>query len=455
MSGRLRLDASGAAEARIGAEGLSAPERERALAAAGQALAAVLHLRDEGRLGFWSLPADRASIEATIALGEEIRARFEDVVVLGIGGSSLGARAVVSALGGGLRNLWPRQRRGGPRLFFPDNSDPATFRELLSFLSPESTCFLAITKSGTTAETLSQLAIARAWLGDLHRDRIVAVTDPEKGSLRAIVAQEGWRSLPVPPAVGGRFSVLTAVGLLPVAAAGLDARGLCEGADLMRRRCEEADPARNPAALLAAVLQALDRRGKRIHVLFSYADALRDLGAWYVQLWAESLGKAESVGPTPLAAVGATDQHSLLQLLMEGPRDKVVIFVTVGDRGEAVSIPAWHSEDPALGYLAGKSLAELIDAEAAGTQAALEAAGRPTLTLHLPRIDAHSIGEFLFLWEAATAIAGMLYGVDPFDQPGVELSKRITQGLLGRKGYEEHAARLRARPAPDPAWILD
>src|SRR5690606_26394203 len=325
----------------------------------------------------------------------------------------------------------------------------ATFRDLLAFLSPESTCFLAITKSGTTAETLSQLAIAREWLGPGHRDRIVAVTDPEKGSLRAIAAEEGWKSLPVPPSVGGRFSVLTAVGLLPVAAAGLDARGLCEGADAMRMRCEEPEPARNPAALLAAVLHALDRRGKRIHVLFSYADALRELGAWYVQLWAESLGKSEAVGPTPLAAVGATDQHSLLQLLMEGPRDKAVIFVTVGDRGEPAPIPVWRPEDPSLGYLGGKTLGELIHAEAVGTQAALEAAGRPTLTLHLPRIDARSIGEFLFLWEAATAIAGHLYGVDPFDQPGVELSKRITQGLLGRKGYEEHAARLRARPAPD------
>lgn len=454
-SNRLTLDANGVTEARIGGEGLSREDWEKALAAGGRALAEVLESRDEGRLGFWGLPAEKEAIEASVSMGREIRERFEDVVVLGIGGSSLGARAVASALGGGLRNLRPREQRGGPRLFFPDNSDPATFHELLSLLRPETTCFLAITKSGSTAETLSQLAIARAWLGDAHRDRVIAITDPEKGSLRAIAGREGWRSLPVPPPVGGRFSVLTAVGLLPLAAAGLDVHALCEGADAMRRRCEEADPRKNPAALLATVLHAFDRRGKHIHVLFSYADALRDLGAWYVQLWAESLGKSEEVGPTPVAAVGATDQHSLLQLLMEGPRDKVVLFVTVEDRGEPMPIPTWHPEEDALGYLGGKTLAGLIDAEAVGTQAALEAAGRPTLTIRLPRVDAHAVGELLFLWEAATAIAGPLFGVNPFDQPGVEASKKITQGLLGRAGHEEHVERLRARPAPDPAWILD
>lgn len=454
MTKRLLLDVNGLRGERIGAEGLSGPSWERVLEEAKAALAATMKRREEGRLGFWDLPSDRATIEASRSLGARIRERFEDVVILGIGGSSLGAKAVASALGGGLRNLLPKERRGGPRLFFPDNSDPATFRELLSLLSPDETCFLAITKSGGTAETLSQLAIAQAWLGERTREQVIAITDPEKGSLRKIAEAEGWESLPVPPPVGGRFSVLTAVGLLPLAAAGFDVAALCEGADEMRKRCEEPDPRKNPAALLAAALYAYDRRGKKIHVLFPYADALRDLGAWYVQLWAESLGKTEEVGPTPLAAVGATDQHSLLQLLMEGPKDKVVAFVTVEDRGEKLGIPAWHAEDPALGYLAGKTLGELIDAEAAGTQAALEAAGRPTLNLRLPRIDARSVGELLFLWEAATAIAGPLFGVDPFDQPGVEASKKITQGLLGRPGFEAHRTALEGRAPDDSAWIL-
>jgi len=451
---QLVLDANGVRVERIGAEGLSGPDWARALEEAGKAHAEMLGRRARGELGFWDLPGDRRALDEALTLGREIGARFDDVLVLGIGGSSLGARAVATALGGPFRNLEPRERRRGPRLFFPDNADPATFHALLELLEPERTCVLAITKSGTTAETLAQLAIARAWLGAGARDRIVAVTDPEKGSLRRIVAEEGWRSLPVPPPVGGRFSVLTAVGLLPLAAAGFDVRALCAGADAMRRRCEDPDPGNNPAAFLAAALYAYDRRGKNVHVLFSYADALRDLGAWYVQLWAESLGKSEAVGPTPLAAVGATDQHSLLQLLMEGPRDKVVVFVTVGDRGAPVPIPAWRAEDSALGYLGGKSLAALIDAEAVGTQAALEAAGRPTLALRLPRIDARAVGELLFLWEAATAIAGPLFGVNPFDQPGVEASKRITQGLLGRPGCEAHREALERRPPDDPAWIL-
>lgn len=451
---RLVLDANGVREERIGAEGLSGSNWEQVLGAAGDALAATMRMRDEGKLGFWGLPSDRHAIDASIALGKELGARFDDVLVLGIGGSSLGAKAVASALGGPYRNLEPRARRGGPRLFFPDNSDPATFRDLLSLLDPASTCVLAITKSGSTAETLSQLAIVQAWLGEGARERIVAVTDPERGSLRAIARAEGWRSLPVPPGVGGRFSVLTAVGLLPLATAGFDVEALCAGAHEMRRRCEAPSPSENPAALLAALLYAYDRRGKNIHVLFPYADALRELGAWYVQLWAESLGKSEGVGPTPLAAVGATDQHSLLQLLMEGPRDKVTIFVTVADRGDPVAIPSWKSDESALAYLGGKSLGALIDAEAEGTQAALEAAKRPTLALRLPRIDARAVGELLFLWEAATAIAGPLYGVDPFDQPGVEASKKITQGLLGRPGFETQRSALEARAPADPAWIL-
>lgn len=452
---RLALDLNDALAERIGPAGLGASDLDGLEPAAREAAAWIAERRRAGELGFWNLPADASVIDPAIALGEEIGRDFDDVVVLGIGGSSLGARAVIAALGGPYHNLSSRKRRGGARVFFPDNSDPSTFSALLDVLDLDRTCFVAVTKSGGTAETLAQLLVVRDRLGARLADRLVAITDPEAGALRRIAREEGWRTLPVPPKVGGRFSVLTAVGLVPIAAAGLDARALCAGADAMRQRCEAPGLRENPAWMLAGVHHLFDRaRGRNVHVLFPYADALREMGDWYVQLWAESLGKNERTGPTPIRAVGATDQHSMLQLLMEGPQDKFVTFVAVDDRASDLPLPgAWQKED-ALGYLAGKQMSALIDAERVGTAAALARAGRPSITLHLPRVDAHTVGEFLFLWEAATAFAGHLYGVDPFDQPGVEISKKITQGLLGREGSEAWVRELEAMPPRDPRFVL-
>ena len=452
--GRLALDFNDALADRIGPAGLAPADLEAIEPAARAAADWIASRRAAGELGFWSLPGDDSVRDPAIALGRELAAAFENVVVLGIGGSSLGARAAIAALGGPFHNLLDAQRRRGARIFFPDNSDPATFAALLDLLDLDRTAFLAITKSGGTAETLSQLLVVRDRLGAKLRDRVVAITDPVAGDLRRIAEAERWRTLPVPPAVGGRFSVLTAVGLVPIAAAGLDAEGLCAGADAMRARCEERSLRANPAWMLGAVHHLFDRRGRNVHVLFPYADALREVGDWWVQLWAESLGKNERTGPTPVRAVGATDQHSMLQLLMEGPQDKLVTFVAVDDRGVDLPLPAAWTDHDALAYLGGKTMAELIEAERIGTTAALAEAGRPSITLHLPRIDARAVGELLFLWEAATAFAGFLYGVDPFDQPGVEASKKITQGLLGRRGAEAHARRVRERPAPDPRFVL-
>jgi len=452
---RLTLDVNDVLASRIGAHGLQPEEIESLEPAARAAHERLASLRASGNLGFWSLPGDAAVRDPAIALGEELARRWENVVVLGIGGSSLGARAVVSALGGPFHNLRPASERKGARLFFPDNSDPATFAALLDLLDLSKTCFLAITKSGGTAETLSQLLVVRERLGAKTKEQVVAITDPASGALRKIAEAEGWRTLPVPPKVGGRFSVLTAVGLVPIAAAGLDARAVCAGADAMRARCEEPALRRNPAYLLAGLHHLFDtKKGRNIHVLFPYADALRDVGDWYVQLWAESLGKNERTGPTPIRAVGATDQHSMLQLLMEGPQDKLVTFVAVETPAADLVLPAaWTGQD-ALAYLGGKRMSQLIDAERVGTAAALAEAGRPSLTLRLPRVDGHGVGELLFLWEAATAFAGFLYGVDPFDQPGVEASKKITQGLLGRAGSEKYVEGLEARQQRDERFVI-
>ena len=452
---RLTLDVNDALASQIGANGLQPAEIEALEPAARAAHERLAQLREAGNLGFWSLPADAEVRDPAIALGEELARRWENVVVLGIGGSSLGAKAVISALGGPFHNLKSREERKGARVFFPDNSDPATFASLLGILDLSKTCFLAITKSGGTAETLSQLLVVRERLGAKAKEQVVAVTDPASGALRKIAEAEGWRTLPVPPKVGGRFSVLTAVGLVPIAAAGLDARGLCAGADAMRRRCEEPALRRNPAYLLAGLHHLFDtKKGRDVHVLFPYADALRDVGDWYVQLWAESLGKDDRTGPTPIRAVGATDQHSMLQLLMEGPQDKLVTFVAVDRPAADLELPAAWTDHDALAYLGGKKMSQLIEAERVGTAAALAQAGRPSLTLRMERIDAGGVGELLFLWEAATAFAGFLYGVDPFDQPGVEISKKITQGLLGRAGSEKYVAELESRPKRDERFVI-
>ncbi len=457
---RLALDVNGAFDS--GAGGLSRPDLEGAADRARAAFEAFEARRRAGQVGFADLPAGSASLDETLALAGKVSARFDDLLVLGIGGSSLGGRALFGALCHPFHNLLPRERRRGMRVFFPDNSDPATFEALLSTVDLERTCFATITKSGGTAETMSQHLVLRerclARFGQAgYRERCVAVTDPSRGALRPIARDEGLETLPVPPAVGGRFSALSPVGLLPAACAGIDVRALLAGAADMEARCRSPEPLRNPALLYALVLHLMDRtKGRRLHVLMPYADGLRDTGDWFVQLWAESLGKRPDTGPTPIRAVGATDQHSSLQLMMEGPHDKVVTLVRVAEpRADLpLAVPEAYRAYPEIAYLHGHTMGELIEAERRATEAALRKAGRPTVSILLPRLEARALGELIMLLELATAYAGGLYGVDAFDQPGVEAGKRYAQGLLGRPGYERARQELLAAPLADPGLIV-
>ncbi len=457
---RLALDVNGCFDP--GSGGVPRPELDALAPAAKAAFEGFEARRRAGELGFADLPGDAAVVDATVRLARELAGKFENLLVLGIGGSSLGGRALVSALCHPFHNLLPRERRGALRVFFPDNSDPATFEALLGTLDLAETCFATITKSGGTAETMAQhLALRERCVARFgiegFRDRCVLVTDPEKGALRALAQAEGLRALPVPASVGGRFSALSAVGLLPAAAAGVDVAALLAGAASMEARCRTGSVRENPALLYAAALHLLDvRRGRRIHVLMPYADALRDTGDWFVQLWAESLGKRPDVGPTPFRAVGATDQHSSLQLMVEGPNDKVVTFVRVArPRADlSIAVPDPYRAHPEIAYLDGHTMGELIEAERRSTDAALRQAGRPTASISVPRLDARAMGELLMLLELATAYAGGLYGVDAFDQPGVEAGKRFAQGLLGRPGYERYRDELARAAAPDPALVL-
>jgi glucose-6-phosphate isomerase len=285
----------------------------------------------------------------------------------------------------------------------------------------------------------------------------VLVTDPAKGALREIANAERLRSLPIPANVGGRFSALTPVGLLPAAAAGANIADLLDGAAAMEARCRNADLARNPALLFAATLHLMDRlRGRRIDVLMPYADGLRETGDWFVQLWAESLGKRADVGPTPFRAVGATDQHSSMQLMMEGPHDKVVTIVRVAKpRADvALTVPPGYRAHAEIAYLDGHTMGELLEAERRATDAALRKAGQPTISIEIPRLDARAMGELLMMLELAVAYAGGLYGVNAFDQPGVEAGKRFAQGLLGRPGYEKYRDELSRGGSPDPRLVV-
>jgi glucose-6-phosphate isomerase len=406
--------------------------------------------RDAGELGFLDLPFASETVEQVQMLADGFGQWFEDVVVLGIGGSALGAAALRDALLGAFWNARSAEAREHfPRLHVIDNPDPHTFAGLLQRVDPARTMFNVVSKSGGTAETMAQYLIARAAVEaavgeDKARGHFLFTTDPARGALRRIGEAEGIPMLPVPENVGGRFSVLSPVGLLPAAVCGIDVKELLAGAAAMEERCRSRELMGNPAAVLASLLHHADTAlGRSVHVFMPYADRLRSTALWFQQLWAESLGKSTTLdgerrlsGPTPLAASGATDQHSLLQLLMEGPQDKVVVFVEVDDAGVDVSIPARHPEMDELAYLGGRSLAELLQAERRATAEALRRADRPNATIHMPGVTPAAVGQLLMLLQIATVHAGALYGVNPLDQPGVELGKLLTYGLMGRKGVE-------------------
>ncbi len=366
--------------------------------------------------------------------------RVTDVLVLGIGGSALGAKALDAALGG-----------AGARLHFVDNVEPEPVAALFDRLDPRTTLVNVISKSGTTAETMAAFLLALDWLrrelGDGWRRRVAVTTDPERGVLRPFAERHGLASFEIPPDVGGRFSVFSPVGLVPLALAGVEVEALLAGARKANASARGGANENLPAQTALAQYLAW-RKGQRISVLMPYSTRLALLPAWFVQLHAESLGKAYDrsgsrvhLGPTPLAAVGATDQHSQVQLFREGPFDKVVVFVRHREADRDLTLPAEEGLEE-LGYLFGKSLFQLLRAEAAATAHALAAARRPNYTIWIERPDAYHLGWLLqhLMWQ--TAFLGELFDVNAFDQPGVELGKRYTYALLGRPGYEELAEEL-------------
>ncbi|MDP6538402.1 MAG: glucose-6-phosphate isomerase [Planctomycetota bacterium] len=460
----VQLDYTCALADAVGPEhGITEADLDALAAPSAAALRGVL-ARRERDLCWLGLP-DAHEVRGRIGeYAASVAGRFQNVVVLGIGGSALGNTALFTALQGPFHNLCPPD--GLPRLFVLDNVDPDLIGEWMERFDPSRTLFNVISKSGGTAETMSQFLIFRDLLVERlgeegHREHVVITTDAEKGVLREVVEREGYASFVVPEGVGGRFSVLSPVGLLSSALVGVDIESLAAGAAAMARRCESERLGENPALVYAALqwwMQA--RANKPISVTFAYSHRLRNLGDWYAQLLAESIGKRVSrggqecfAGPTPVRAVGVTDQHSQVQLYVEGPHDKWFTLLCVERPHREVTIPAVPAGLEALDYLGGRGLGELFAAERDGTRVALREASRPSVSVLFPTVDAHSVGQYLFLMELAVAVMGEHYDVDAFDQPGVEAGKVAAYALMGREGYEERRAAIEAAGSGAPRRV--
>ncbi len=419
---------------------------------AGQLLKALERRRTEKKdLGFLDLPDSTATASKCIDFMKHAREHgLDTLLVLGIGGSSLGGRMLQDALAPATvpGSLLTRPE-GAMRVFFADSLDPATFGALLSAIDPAKTCVNVISKSGSTAETLAQFLICRErWekaVGAKWHHYFVFTTDPEKGPLRKIAADEKIRAFEVPANVGGRFSVLSAVGLLPAAAMGIDLDDLLHGAQRTRDLCLTNDPASNPALRFALMHLRLRERGLTETLVWTYVDRLRSLGLWFAQLWAESLGKRQHAhqttyrqGFTPVLSVGAADQHSQLQLYLESAPRRLAVILGERKHEEDHRIPSYFSEFSEIGYLAGHTLGELLNTEKAATAISLAQNGTPVLQISMDSISARVIGDLVMVFEAATLLAGEGMGLDALDQPAVEQGKQYAMGTLGRAGYEQY-----------------
>lgn len=448
---RIKLDINNVFTEMIGEEhGMTRDELEEAKERALKAHQNILKEEAEGKMGFMELPHKQQEIVKELKeTAEELKDKFDNFVVLGIGGSALGNIAVQTAINDPHYNLFEEARNGYPRLFVSDNVDPEGIKAMLDKLDPEKTLFNVISKSGSTAETMTQFLVARKFVADaVGEDKVgehfIATTSKDSGYLIEIAEREGMKKFFIPDNVGGRFSVLTPVGLLSAAMTGVDIERLLEGAAYMDQICREADFWENPALVNGLIQYLAYKKGKVMSVMMPYSDRLRDVADWYRQLWAESLGKEVdrqgnkiNVGPTPIKALGATDQHSQAQLYMEGPFDKIITFLEVENFAEELEIPGAYEDLDGVGYLGGHSFAELINTEKWATELALNKRNRMNQTVKVPEVNEFTLGQLFYFFEFQTAVTGELLNINTFNQPGVELGKNYTYGIFGRDGYQD------------------
>lgn len=397
-----------------------------------------IHAREQG---FYRVIDDVAMVRDIEHFAKGVKSTYRNIVVLGIGGSALGTICLQQSFG----HLFEHEltERIFPKLHVLDNIDPALIEEIQDVIDLRKTLFLVVTKSGGTPETIAQYMYFRAQidrLGLLAKEHFVFVTDPEKGLLRDVARLDSIPTFAVPKDVGGRFSVQTAVGLLPAALMGINIRALLKGMQRMRDTFLSSAAKENLPFQLATVQYLLGEKGKHINVLMPYSQRLIRFADWYGQLLAESIGKAKNdagevvnVGLTPVRALGATDQHSQSQLYNEGPNDKFILFVEVQKLAKRLPIPNLFPKRDEVAFLKGVSFNELIATEKRATADAYTKNDRPNMTINIPEVNEQTLGELFMLFEGATAFLGEFYGINAFDQPGVELSKQLTKEYLQRK----------------------
>jgi glucose-6-phosphate isomerase len=423
--------------------------------------------RKAGETPFRDLPYNKHFSKRVNTLVNILRKECDYLVVLGIGGSALGNIALDTALRPFLPNPKDKQSKR-PQLFVLDNVDPAQFGSFLDYIKPKlkTTIFNVISKSGRTSETASQFMIVREMLIDAigkngYQKRVVASTDAKAGTLRTIADSDKLKTLEVPDGVGGRFSVLSAVGLFSAAMCGINISQLLAGARDMDERVSSEDFRENPAAINAAINYHYYTHGKPISVMMPYSHALKDMADWYRQLWAESLGKKLDLnknevwaGPTPVKALGTTDQHSQVQLYREGPNNKLFTFLQVNNFDPDPKIGPAPGCAPELGFLAGRKMSTLFNNEKKATEYALVESQRPNLTVIFEKVDPYTVGQFIYLYEVTTSLVGALLNINTYDQPAVELGKEATFALMGREGYEDFAKKIRSKTKIDDNYLV-
>jgi glucose-6-phosphate isomerase len=393
---------------------------------------------------FMDLPVNKFQFPEMKKLCEALNTKkLKNIVLLGIGGSSLGTETIFNALLKPFHNLSDTARGDKPRYFILDNIDPNKINMIIDIITPEieDTLLVAISKSGETPETISQFMIFKELFGNA-KERIVLITDRDKGILKEIADKEGYPVLNVPDGVGGRFSVLTPVSIFPAAAMGINIDEIMEGAKDMALHIKEKSLDKNIAIILAGIYYLMDKQGKNIHIMMPYCERLAGFADWFRQLEGESLGK-NTKGPTPLKSIGVTDQHSQLQLYIDGPKDKFITLIYSSD--DDLTIPNAFSYIESIDYLAGKNLRDLFYAEFLGTALSITEAKTPNLTVIIDKINGYNLGALFMLYEMVIAYLGYLYEVNPFDQPGVEQGKIYTKAIMGKKGLEDKKETINAK----------
>ncbi len=421
-------------------------------AKAADALDKVLTGTGEGNdfLGWVNLPTETtdAQLDDIIACAEQLRATCDTVVAIGIGGSYLGAKAVIEALSDSFAAYRPGVEGEPKVLFAGQNIGEDYLYELQDYLKDKRFGIIVISKSGTTTEPAIAFRLLKEQLErqlglDEARKRIVAITDANRGALRTLATEEGYKTFVIADNVGGRFSVLTPVGLLPIAVAGFDVRALIDGASEMEKATNTPDET-NPAFLYAATRNALYQAGKKIEILVNYNPKLHFFAEWWKQLYGESEGK-DHKGIFPAAVDNSTDLHSMGQWIQDGERTIFETVITVTEQKHEKLIPSDEANLDGLNYIAGKHVDEVNKMAELGTRLAHVDGGVPNLLITLPAIQEKYLGQLIYFFEKACGISGYMLGVNPFNQPGVEAYKRNMFALLAKPGYEAETEAIKAR----------